>query len=124
VRARHAHHLPTAAVHDAVQHGLNYLGICAGAFLAGNFRGSNFNLTGVRFAFYADEARGIRKEAVAVHAAAGPMLDQYWEDGPQLSGWGAVVARYPDGTPASATQAWAATLIESALRRAPLPVFP
>jgi hypothetical protein len=29
-----------------------------------------------------------------------PTLDQYWEDGPELSGWGAVVARYPDGTPA------------------------
>jgi glutamine amidotransferase-like uncharacterized protein len=32
--------------------------------------------------------------------AAGPTLDQYWEDGPELSGWGAVVGKYPDGTPA------------------------
>ncbi len=24
----------------------------------------------------------------------------YWEDGPELSGWGAVVAKFPDGTPA------------------------
>jgi hypothetical protein len=27
-------------------------------------------------------------------------VDHYWEDGPQLTGWGDVVARYPDGTPA------------------------
>ena len=26
--------------------------------------------------------------------------NQYWEDGPQLAGWGAVVGKYPDGTPA------------------------
>jgi hypothetical protein len=24
----------------------------------------------------------------------------YWQDGPQLSGWGSVVAKFPDGTPA------------------------
>ena len=29
-----------------------------------------------------------------------PTLDQYWEDGPQFTGWGAVVGKYPDGTPA------------------------
>ena len=29
-----------------------------------------------------------------------PPLDHYWEDGPQLAGWGEVVATYPDGAPA------------------------
>ena len=29
-------------------------------------------------------------------------LDQYWEDGPELSGWGDAIATYPDGTPAIA----------------------
>src|SRR5204863_3847027 len=71
-----------------------------GAFLAGTFRGKSFHLTPVRFGFYADESRGIRKEAVAISSPGAPTLDQYWEDGPQLSGWGAVVARYPDGAPA------------------------
>ena len=93
----------TANVRDAVHNGLNYLGVCAGAFLAGNFRApyKSFDLTsGVKFGFYADEARGIRKAAVAVAVAGGPTFDQYWEDGPQLAGWGAVVGKYPDGTPA------------------------
>jgi len=88
-------------VRDAVQNGLSYLGICAGAFLAGDSPYNGFNLTsGLRFGFYSAELRGVRKAAVAITAAEGQTLDQYWEDGPQLSGWGAVVARYPDGTPA------------------------
>ena len=93
----------TANIRNAVQHGLNYLGICAGAFFAGNSPYNGLNLTsGVRFRFYAAEAQGIRKAAVAITPAGAPPLDQYWEDGPQLTGWGAVVAKYPDGTPAIA----------------------
>jgi glutamine amidotransferase-like uncharacterized protein len=91
----------TANIHDAVQGGLNYLGICAGAFLAGHASYNSLNLTsGVRFEFYAAEARGVRKAAVAIAGIGAPPLEQYWEDGPQLTGWGAVVAKYPDGTPA------------------------
>jgi glutamine amidotransferase-like uncharacterized protein len=91
-----------ANIRNAVQNGSNYLGICAGAFLAGNSNYYNgFNLTsGVRFGFYSAENRGIRKAAVAIAVAGGPTLDQYWEDGPQFAGWGAVVGNYPDGTPA------------------------
>jgi hypothetical protein len=91
-----------ANVRNAVQNGLSYAGICAGAFLAGNSTFYNgFNLTsGVRFGFYAAENQGIRKTAVAIATAGAPTLDQYWEDGPQLAGWGAVVGKYPDGTPA------------------------
>jgi glutamine amidotransferase-like uncharacterized protein len=37
---------------------------------------------------------------VPVVVAEGPTLDQYWEDGPHLTGWGDVVAKYPDGTSA------------------------
>jgi glutamine amidotransferase-like uncharacterized protein len=88
-------------VRNAVGSGVNYLGLCAGAFLAGNSPYNGLNLTsGVRFGFYSAESRGIRKAAVAIESAGGPTLDQYWEDGPQLAGWGAVVAKYPDGTPA------------------------
>jgi len=90
-----------ANIRGAVRNGLNYLGICAGAFFAGNSPYNGLNLTsGTRFGFYSAEARGIRKTPVAITAAGGQTLDQYWEDGPQLSGWGAVVAKYPDGTPA------------------------
>jgi glutamine amidotransferase-like uncharacterized protein len=93
----------TARVHDAVQLGVSYLGICAGAFLAGDGRGyyNSFNLTsGVRFGFYAAETRGVRKAAVAVAGVNAVPIEHYWEDGPELSGWGTVVGKYPDGTPA------------------------
>jgi hypothetical protein len=90
-----------AKLRDAVQSGVSYLGICAGAFFAGRTPYNGLNLTsGVQFGFYSAEARGIRKAAVPISGAGTPTLDQYWEDGPQLTGWGAVVGRYPDGTPA------------------------
>jgi glutamine amidotransferase-like uncharacterized protein len=85
------------AVHD----GLNYLGVCAGAFLAGKASYPSLNLTaGTRFDFYGAASSGVRKAAVSIASPDGSALDHYWEDGPQLTGWGAVVARYPDGTPA------------------------
>jgi glutamine amidotransferase-like uncharacterized protein len=91
----------SAKLRDAVHHGVNYLGICGGAFFAGRSPYNGLNLTsGVQFGFYSAEARGVRKAAVPIAGAGTPTLDQYWEDGPQLSGWGAVVGRYPDGTPA------------------------
>jgi hypothetical protein len=92
-----------ANVRTDVRNGLNYLGICAGAFLAGHFPQpyKSLNLTsGVQFGFYAAARQGIRKTVVEIAIAGGPTLDQYWEDGPQLTGWGAAVATYPDGTPA------------------------
>jgi len=91
----------SAKLRDAVQHGVNYIGICGGAFFAGRSPYNGLNLTsGVQFGFYSAEARGVRKAAVLIAGAGTPTLDQYWEDGPQLTGWGAVVGRYPDGTPA------------------------
>ncbi len=93
----------TGVVRRSVRNGLNYLGICGGAFFAGNSPYNGLNLTsGVTFPFYAAESRGVRKTAVAISTPGGPILDQYWEDGPQLSGWGEIVAKYPDGTPAIA----------------------
>lgn len=93
----------TINIRNAVHEGLNYLGICAGGFLAGNYKSpyNGFNLTsGVRFGFYGAEGRGIRKAAVPIAAAGAPTLDQYWEDGPEFTGWGTVIGKYPDGTPA------------------------
>jgi len=147
-----------ARVRHAVTNGLSYLGICAGAFLAGNTPFYGLNLSnGVVFPFYAAEAQGIRKAAVWVLAAGEPPLQHYWEDGPALTGWGDVVAKYPNGTPAivearagegwvilsgihpEAPESWrrgmtfmtpattdnayAAKLIDAALRRAPLAHF-
>ncbi|HKE23552.1 MAG TPA: BPL-N domain-containing protein [Bryobacteraceae bacterium] len=155
---KHLSPAATANIRSAVRNGMNYLGICAGAFFAGNSPYNGLNLTsGVRFPFYAAESRGIRKAPLAITMAAGSTLDQYWEDGPQLTGWGAVVAKYPDQTPAivegtfgngwvvlsgvhpeaeaqwwrgmnftaplDADHAYAASLIEAALNRAPLPHF-
>ena len=88
-------------IHNAVQGGLNYLGICAGGFLAGHASYNSLNLTsGVRFDFYSAANQGIRKTAVTITAVDTPPLEQYWEDGPEFSGWGTVVAKYPDGTAA------------------------
>jgi hypothetical protein len=92
----------TATIRNAVaQYGLHYLGICAGAFFGGSSIYNGVDLTsGVGFDFFADENKGIHKEAVAISFPTSGPLDAYWEDGPQLSGWGDVVAKYPDGTAA------------------------
>jgi len=92
----------TAMIRDAVQrNGLHYLGICAGAFFGGASVYNGVDLTyGVGFDFFADELRSIHKEAVNISFPDKNVLNVYWEDGPQLSGWGQVVAKYPDGTPA------------------------
>lgn len=98
---RYLTHTATANIHNAVINGgLHYLGICAGGFFGGYSIYNGLNLTsGVWFNFYADHFKGINKAAVEVAGSNGK-LDQYWQEGPQLSGWGTVVARYPDGAPA------------------------
>src|SRR5262249_982477 len=77
-------------------------GVCGGGLVAGDspppYKGLNLT-SGVQFRFY-DAVRRVHKTSVAITSADGSTLDQYWEDGPQLTGWGAVVAKYPDGTPA------------------------
>ena len=79
----------TAHLRNAIQHGLNYFGVCGGAFFGGNSPYNGLNLTsGVRFGFYAAEARGTRRAAVPIAVAGAPTLEHYWEDGPQLTGWG------------------------------------
>ncbi|MES1213450.1 MAG: BPL-N domain-containing protein [Singulisphaera sp.] len=88
-------------IRQAVQGGVNYLGICAGGLLAGKAKGNSLNLTdGVGFDFYSVVNRNIHKAAVPLTSVDGTVIDHYWEDGPQFTGWGAVVAKYPDDTPA------------------------
>ncbi len=91
-----------SAIRGAVQdYGVHYLGICAGSFFGGYSVYNGVNLTsGVSFDFYADEFKGIHIEPVEISLPMGTPLDVYWQDGPQLSGWGQVVAKFPDGTPA------------------------
>lgn len=90
-----------ANIRNAVQGGLNYLGICAGGLLAGSTTANGLNLTsGVGFGFYRLVNQGIHKAAVTISQAGGSSQEHYWEDGPEFTGWGAVVGRYPDGTPA------------------------
>jgi glutamine amidotransferase-like uncharacterized protein len=94
----------TANVRNAVKGGLNYPGICAGGFLAGSFPApyNSFNLSsGVKFGFYSAEKNGTRKAAVRITTAEGPALDQYWEDGPQFTGWGEVVGSIQTEPPQS-----------------------
>jgi len=90
----------TTAVRDAIHGGVHYLGLCAGAFIAGETGHNALNLTGVRYRFYGISSQGIRKAAVPIARPGQPTLEHYWEDGPQLAGWGAPIATYPDGTPA------------------------
>ncbi len=92
----------TNNIQKAVHQGLNYLGICAGGFLAGNTLNNCFNIAeGVQFKFYSVADKGIRKAAVAITNGDGEVIEHYWEDGPQFTGWGDTVSKYPDGTPAT-----------------------
>lgn len=92
----------TSNIRGAVEdYGVHYLGICAGAFFGGYSVYNGVNLTaGVSFNFYAAESQGVAEEPVEISFPNAAPLDMYWQDGPQLSGWGAVVGKFPDGTPA------------------------
>jgi glutamine amidotransferase-like uncharacterized protein len=91
-----------SAIRGAVtQYGTHYLGVCAGAFFGASSIYNGVDLTGgVSFDFFADEFKGIHIEPVTITRPSDAPLDVYWQDGPQLSGWGSVVAKFPDGTPA------------------------
>jgi glutamine amidotransferase-like uncharacterized protein len=92
----------TANIHNAiVENGLHYLGICAGGFFGGASIYNGLNLTsGVWFNYYGDESKGIHKAAVEISSPNSGSLDQYWQDGPEFSGWGSIVGEYPNGAPA------------------------
>lgn len=96
-------------VRNAVaQNGMNYLGMCAGAFF-GAYSSYNraLNLTsGTWFKFFADYYKGIHKESVLISFPARSKLDIYWQNGPTVSGWGRVVGKYPNGTAAIAEGYW------------------
>jgi glutamine amidotransferase-like uncharacterized protein len=103
----------TTTVRNAVaQNGLNYLGLCAGGFFGGYSKFNGLNLTsGTWFTFYADYSKGIHKEPVSISFPNRAKLDIYWQDGPQLSGWGQVIGKYPNGTPALTEGYWGAGFV-------------
>lgn len=92
----------TTNIHNAViTGGLHYFGICAGGFFGGYSIYNGLDLTnGAYFDVYANGGKGTGKTAVDVTYPGGIELDQYWQDGPELDGWGDIVAKYPDGTSA------------------------
>jgi len=97
-----------ANVHNAISAGLNYLGICAGGFFGGYSSYHDYsNLTNGRwFNVYSNNGKGIGKEAISISFATGTKLDLYWQDGPDLSGWGSVIAKYPNGNSAMTEGYW------------------
>jgi glutamine amidotransferase-like uncharacterized protein len=88
----------TSRVHNAVINGgLHYLGICAGGFFGGYSIYNGLNLTnGKWFNLYSSAY----KESLNISFPNGSKLDVYWQQGPQFTGWGSIVARFPDGAPA------------------------
>jgi glutamine amidotransferase-like uncharacterized protein len=88
----------TTNLRNAVNAGLNYLGICAGGFFSGSSAYHNFTdlTSGVWFNVY-NTGRGIGKQVISISFAGGVKRDIYWQDGPNLNGWGKVVAKYPNG---------------------------
>ena len=97
----------TSTVRNAVSQGLNYLGICAGGFFGGYSEYNGIDLTsGVWFNLYADYFKGIHKEAVAISFPGGTKLDIYWQNGPELSGWGQIIGKYPNGSTALTEGYW------------------
>jgi hypothetical protein len=94
-------HTATTNIHNAVEAGLHYLGICAGGFFGGYSIYNGLNLTsGVWFNVYENYGKGTKKTAVEISSPKSGKLDQFWEDGPQFSGWGSIIGEYPNGTPA------------------------
>jgi len=91
----------TANVHNAVvSNGMHYLGICAGGFFADHSIYNYLHLTPSLYDFYSIYYKGVSKAAVEITQPDGTQLDQYWQEGPELNGWGNIVGKYPDGSAA------------------------
>jgi glutamine amidotransferase-like uncharacterized protein len=93
----------TALVRNAVvQTGVSYIGFCAGAFMAESSTEYNvFNLAGTWFDFYQANVTNM----VWTTFANGFQRDLVYWDGPEIDGFGSVIAKYPNGQSAIA-EAW------------------
>ena len=92
----------TAMIRATVQNdGLHYLGFCAGAFFGSYQTANGIDLTsGVWFNVWPNYGKGTGKRSVDISFPKTSKLNMYWHDGPETSGWGNIVAKYPDGTAA------------------------
>ncbi len=90
----------TALVHKVVvTDGVSYLGFCAGAFMGERSTLYNvFNLASTWFNFYQQSA----EEMVSIYFSDGTQRSLVYWDGPELSGFGSVIGKYPSGAPAIA----------------------
>jgi glutamine amidotransferase-like uncharacterized protein len=88
-----------SAVHDD---GVGYVGFCAGAFEAGNYGSWGLGLTSQGFDYYQLESQGVVTAMVDATFANGSVRSLVWYGGPQLNGFGKIVAKYADGNPAIA----------------------
>ena len=94
---QHLTRTATANVHNAIEAGLHYLGICAGGFFGGYSIHNALNVAGgVWFNLY----NGTSKQVAHIRFPNSPTLDIYEQDGPNLAGWGSVVGQYSNGKPA------------------------
>ena len=97
----------TANVHNAVSAGLNYLGMCAGAFTGSSSSWYNyFSFTSGRWFNVYNTGSGTGKRAMSISFPGGVKRDIYWQDGPNLNGWGKIVGKYPNGAPAITEGYW------------------
>jgi glutamine amidotransferase-like uncharacterized protein len=86
-------------IHDAVtEQGLGYFGICAGAFLAGDYGSWGLGLSSEAFDYYVAEYQGIEREMVDVSFPDGSLRQLVWYGGPKLDGFGDTLGTYSNGT--------------------------
>lgn len=88
-----------------VEGGVGYIGFCAGAFLTGSYADWGLKITGMDFPYYKLEDQGVTADMVDVSFPDGSNRALLWYGGPELTGFGQTVARYPDGNAAIA-EAW------------------
>jgi hypothetical protein len=93
-------------IQSAVKAGMGYVGICAGAFLAGDYGSWGLALAPFDFDYYIAEYQGITRASVTLSFPSGSPngteMEQIWYGGPKLDGFGSVVARYSNNTVAIA----------------------
>ena len=86
------------------ERGVGLVGFCAGAFITGSYESGawGLGLIPVDFDYYQLEYQGVEADTIDVTLADRISRSLLWYRGPGLDGFGSVVARHPDGSPALA----------------------
>lgn len=95
----------TAATEERVrtavaEHGVGYVGFCAGAFVTGDYGSWGLKFVPIDFPYYYLEYQGVVTAMVEVTFADGSTRDLVWYGGPELANFGQPIAKHPDGTTA------------------------